>query len=145
MSIVGLIVILGFTISLNSHNIKTFSRAIFGADNTYSEYAFLSDYTQQYDVVLADEGSSWMVPAFGGKVIASIHPVYWIDDHEKRRQDMKLFFHHRINFKIKTGIINKYHADFILVNKKRIVNFRLYDDFGDLTYENNTFRLIKIK
>lgn len=107
----------------------------------YSKFNFLSKYINQYDVVLSDIGTSFFIPSFGGKVIASPHPLYFVSDHRIRREDLGIFFKD-ITLEKREEIIKKYLVKFILLDNTN-QNIDLAS-FGDLIYKDNNFSLIRI-
>ena len=109
----------------------------------YKNFEILGGYVKQYDVILSDIKTSWMIPAFGGKVIASMHPAHWIDDHIVRRNDVNKFFSKKIKSSEKTSIIDRYQVDYLFININEIEEARTYYNFGNLVYENKDFILIK--
>jgi hypothetical protein len=104
----------------------------------------LSDFVNQYDVVLSDIESSWMVPAFGGKIIASLHGVHWFNDHEDRKRGLKIFFDKNSTCTEKMEIIKKYNAKFVLIDNKRFGEIIQDCIFGEPIYENSKFILISV-
>ena len=111
-------------------------------------YHFLSEYVGQYDVVLTDLTTAWLVPTFGGKIVASPHPLYWIDDHEKRRRAVSRFFRGATSLRTRRRIIARYDAKFVLLDSRRVeLPQRVSDDFfhlGDLVYEGDGMQLIAL-
>jgi hypothetical protein len=117
---------------------------------SYKKYLFLSKYTKQYDVILSDDlHNSAVIPTFGGKIVATNHLVYGVNDQERRREDVKNFFDDNTTYSQRLGIIKKYRIKFILLNQNtntplqaRIDSFR---QFGDIIYSDSNFILIKVK
>ncbi|MBS1668452.1 MAG: hypothetical protein JST58_13835 [Bacteroidetes bacterium] len=58
----------------------------------YRKFDFLRTTIHDDDIVLSDAQSNWIIPSFNGKVIWSIHPLYWLNDIYQRRADVKSFF-----------------------------------------------------
>jgi hypothetical protein len=111
-------------------------------------YHFLSEYVGQYDVVLTDLNTGWLVPTFGGKIVASPHPLYWIEDHDKRRRAVSKFFRAATPLRARRRIAKKYDAKFILLDTRRVeLTQHARDDFfrlGSLVYEGGGMQLIAI-
>lgn len=140
----GLLVSLAF----NSHNLSAVERSLKGLQGIrydYSQYQTLSRHITQYEVVLSDIESSWMIPTFGGKIIASKHPAHWVDDHAQRVIDVDRFFAADVNITEKSETIDKYEVDFILIDKNRIAAPDSYFEFGDLLFEGSDFLLLEVK
>ena len=72
----------------------------------------------QYDVVFSDLDTSWKIPAFSGKVIASYNPVHWVGDMDKRRSDTHKFFAAETVYDERIAILKRYNVDYLLVDKK---------------------------
>jgi hypothetical protein len=111
-------------------------------------YHFLSEYVGQYDVVLTDLATGWLVPTFGGKIVASPHPLYWVDDHEKRRRAVSKFFREATPLRARRRIIARYDAKFVLLDPRRVeLTQRVRDDLlylGRLLYEGGGMELIAL-
>jgi len=92
-------------------------------NGTYVEdirrYGFIRDCIADNDLVLSDEFSNWYIPSFGGKVIASRHPLYWVKDLEPRRNAVKVFFANESSDSARFAIINKYKPTYILIDHSR--------------------------
>ena len=119
-----------------------------GRPNTYQQYLFLSGLTSQYDVVLSDIDTSWVVPTFGGKVVACQHALAFVPEHDIRRKDVSDFFHDTTSHQRRLEIIRKYQANFLLLHKARIAMWRtMVDSFapvGRVVFDNNQFVLISL-
>lgn len=134
-------------ISLNPINRAVLSRAYMGLRGikyNYSNYEILKNDVQQYDVILSDINTSWMIPTFNGKIIASRHIAHWVDDHSQRKSDLKKFFSIETEQSEKYEIMNRYNVDFILVNKNIFKETSEYEKYGNNVSENQDFVLIKI-
>jgi len=120
-----------------------------GRPNNYDRYRFISNHITQYDVVFSDSRTSWIVPAFGGKVVATPHPFVFIKDNEARRQDAERFFKDGITYSGRLDIIRKYGVNFILIDKKKgtvsAEKMRSFERFGDIVYSDSYFILIKVR
>ena len=81
--------------------------------------AFIEQRVGSDDVVLADLGTSWMVPAYAGKTVASRRPLYWIADHEMRRRDTRRFFEVATSAGERLDILRRWDARFVLLDVRR--------------------------
>ena len=115
-----------------------------GINYNYYDYNILKNNVKQYDVILSDLGTSWMIPTFGGKIIASKHPAHWLDDHQKRRDDINRFFSKDVLHSEKIMIIDNYQVDYIFINRNIVKDFQLYFGFGDIISDYKDHLLIKI-
>ncbi len=135
-------------ISFNHNNRAVLSRAYMGLReikyDDYYDYSVLEKNVGQYDVILSDLGTSWMIPTFGGKIIASKHPAHWIDDHSTRKKDIERFFSKDVKNITKIDIIGKYHVDYVLINRNIIEEEHEYYKYGNIVSENKNLILIKI-
>ena len=135
-------------IAMNRGNIHELHKAIWciqGSRCSYTEYLTLGRYVGQYDVVLSDLGTSGMIPAFAGKVIASSYPVYWIDDNERRKQDLICFFSRGSSLQQKSSILRRYGVDYLWIDKNLVQDPHKYRSMGHTVYENNRYLLIRMR
>src|SRR5204862_4261736 len=73
---------------------------------------FLADHVPQDAVVVTDFDTGWYVPAFGGKVIASRHPIAFVPGHAERIADVKRFFDASATRSDREAIARRYGAGF---------------------------------
>ncbi len=122
--------------------------ALPGCPNTYDQYLFLSQYTRQYDVVLSDKNTSWVVPSFGGKVVAALHPLAFVPDHDIRMKDLERFFRETTPHRDRLEIIRKYQAKFLLLNKALVpmweTMMHAFQPSGRVVFHNDQFVLISL-
>jgi hypothetical protein len=134
-------------LSWNSLNV-TLLRAFSTREPVYGSYLFLSRLTGQYDVILSDIRTSWIVPTFGGKVIAALHPLAFVPDHEIRKSDLKKLFDEETTLAERRRIIKKYGANYVLLNKLTIANFqepaRVFESLGKFIFHSDSFMLIAV-
>jgi hypothetical protein len=127
---------------------STLAHALLQQPSTYKSYLFLSRFTGQYDVVLSDIDTSWMVPTFGGKVIASRKPLAFIPDQYARRFDLLRFFNGEASLEEREQTIHKYKANHVLINKSKSVDWQDLASFmpqGQLEFESDSFLLFSLK
>jgi hypothetical protein len=79
-------------------------------------YSFLNEVVDQYDVVLADDRTSWVIPSFSGKVVAFLRSNPLLRDIDERRRDHASFFSLESSEDVRKELISKYSVDFILLN-----------------------------
>jgi hypothetical protein len=113
--------------------------------SSYEAYEFLSRYVGMYDVVLANLADSWMIPTFSGKVVASQHPVHWVDDVDQRRSDVARFFAGDTPPNTKRAIIEKYDVSYLLIRKEKQNDLAEFRAYGNPVHENDRFVLLKRK
>lgn len=117
---------------------------------TYADYQFLRRFLGQYDTVLTDVNSGWIVPTFGGKVVAvpSSHPLAYISDQNLRAADITRFFDADATFTERTQIIHKYKANYLLLNKVEIANWQdlrqMFAPPGEVLFETEKFVLVSL-
>jgi hypothetical protein len=142
------VMVLTLLLSLNPLK-NTLSHAFLGQPPSYKSYLFLSRFTDQYDVVLSDIESSWIIPTFGGKVVASAHPLAFVPDQDIRRSDIERFFNRKMILSERQTIIQKYKAKYLLLRKSNGVSWQdLQQSFmlqGQVMFENDKFMLISLK
>lgn len=119
-----------------------------GQDSTYSNLEFISRYTKQYDVILADIDTSCVVPALGGKVVAYNRYVYWLEDDVTRKHNVNYFLSDTASEIDRVRILRRYRVNYILVNMARTgpvqCDLESYLPFGDVVYRSPYYCLIKI-
>lgn len=127
---------------------RTLANSLADLPPTYKPYLFLSRFTGQYDVVLSDISSSWVVPTFGGKVVAAIHPLAFVSDHDVRRSDLDSFFNRETVFAEREQIIQKYNATYLLLRKLKKLSWQhmrqSFIPYGRIVFENDSFILISL-
>lgn len=145
--IVPMVLLLYSLIAMNNNKTNLLDKAINGLagrkSNDYEKYEFIGAFVGQYDVILANSEDSWMIPSFGGKVIASQHPVHWVTDIYDRRNDLNSFFSNEVPLSGKLAVVKKYNAKYLLLRKKELKDLISYYSIGKPVYENDTFILIK--
>jgi alpha-1,6-mannosyltransferase len=103
---------------------RTFANSLRELPPTYKNYLFLSRFTGQYDVVLSDIKSSWILPTFGGKAVAALHYLAFVSDHDARRSDLESFFNKKTAFAERQRIIHKYNTNYLLLKKSKKLIWR---------------------
>ena len=117
---------------------------------SFSNYSFLKHHIGQNDLIIADLNSSWIIPAFSGKVIATMLPAALVKDVETRTNDMVTFFNSHTSAEIRCNIILKYKPKFLFLLNPPDPNFEsLNNQFGPnnsgiIIYKNLKFTLIEI-
>ena len=100
------------------------------------------------DVVIADLKTGRMLPSTTGKIVASPHPVWWVPDHEERRQDVRRFFDTAVDNDVRREILERWHARFIFVDMTSKGSRDLVDELGDLASEerrDQRYRLFRVR
>ncbi len=114
----------------------------------YTKYTFLRNIISSNEVILSDESTNWYIPSFGGKVISSRHPLYWVNDLKDRRNATKVFFTAESSDSVRHTIIDKYKPSYILIDhsKVQLSNSTLewLRKSGRDVYQNESMELIKI-
>ena len=114
----------------------------------YYGYNFLRTQVQSQDIILSDKESNWLIPTFGGKVISSVHPLYWVNDLQERRIDVDYFFKEKCPNATRLAIIKKYKPKYILINynflKIAPEDYQMIYQLGKTIYYKKNFRLIEL-
>jgi hypothetical protein len=79
------------------------------------QYAFIETFTHEGDVVFADLEAGWMIPTFGGKIVATQHPLAFVPDHRDRQADLVRFFAPGTSIDERRELIARYDAKFVLL------------------------------
>ncbi len=134
---------------INFYPLKKAANIFYNSDNSYYEqFHFLREFVNPYDVILSDSKSNWIIPSFNGKVIASNHPLYWVDDLAERRLAVEAFFKNSTNIADKRLILNIYNPDYILIdhskNKLNDNYMNWMEQVGESVYQKETIQLFKV-
>jgi hypothetical protein len=124
-------------------------RSVPGSTSVRIEYAFLSKFVPQYDVVISDWASTWAVPTFGGKVVASARPQAFVPDHDQRQRtkDVNEFFSPKATYDTRLAIVGKYRCRHILISKENPVSQEIIRSFlpiGSIVHEDNQHALLSL-
>lgn len=115
---------------------------------TYKNLLFISKYLKHNDLVLSDIETSWLIPTFGGKVIAALHPQAFIPDLLTRQKNIEVFFHSDTGKDQRLSILRQYHPDFLVLDQQ-LINASLIEaelaDFVEFVDGNNQYKLYKIR
>lgn len=101
-------------------------------------------------LVLANINNSWMLPAFGMKIIAMKHRHAFIKDHHERFVNINTFFQVSTSNEERMKIIYKYKPKYILLDKEEdkvwsVVSTELNSiENAQLVFEDNKMLLIKL-
>ena len=116
----------------------------------YKDYLFLPSKLKVGSIVFANLESSWLIPSFGARVIAVNHPVAFVNDLETRQQDIGTFFDSKTSLHVRTELLKKYGAQYLLLNKKLDADWvKIDQQFSNVENESQrveteTFLLIKL-
>lgn len=114
----------------------------------YGNLGFITRFLQQNDVVISDIQTSWMIPSFGGKVVAALHPLPFVPDHAIRTEDLIRFFSSESTDTERAHIQQKYQPKFLVLNKWTQPNWESMSahysapGVGTKIFENQQFELI---
>ena len=116
----------------------------------YKDYLFLPSQIAPQAVVFADIETSWFIPSFSAKVVAADHPLAFVKDAGQRREDVIKFFEPQTTVQERTGLLQKYQAKYLLLNKQLNPAWaQIYSQFSNtapssVVFENEKFALIKL-
>ncbi len=86
---------------------------------SFGHLDFLRNRIEPGSVVLANLETSWIIPTFGAKVVALLHPHAFIEDLERRGQDLAAFFAAGTPPELRQRTIERYGVRYILLSKTR--------------------------
>lgn len=86
---------------------------------TFGHLEFLRGHIEPGSVVLANLETSWIIPTFGAKVVALLHPHAFIEDLDRRSQDLAEFFSTGTPRAQRARTIEHYGVRYILLSKAR--------------------------
>jgi hypothetical protein len=118
---------------------------------SYKDYQSLSTHVPVGSLVFANLNASWILPSYGAKVVAALHPLAFIQDAEQRVQDTTIFFARDTPSSVRLSLLKKYNADYLLIDKTVDLdwNKRMFQS-SELThnatlFEDERFVLFKLK
>lgn len=115
---------------------------------TFGNLVFIDKYVKNDDLVIADIDTGWMVPSFGGKVIAALHPQAFITGMPEREQAIAAFFNSPLNEAQRLQILRQYQPVFLLLdmqNPRSATIQKELSEFIQLIEQNEKYRLFKIQ
>ena len=114
----------------------------------YKNLTFLTGIVDRNDLVISDLQTSWLIPTFGGRVIAAQHPLAFVPDQLERQKDLEIFFSAETSQEARLNVLRKYKPKYLLldwrsVNKWPVIATLLAEnDLGRSIYENEQYQLI---
>lgn len=131
------------------YSIWIYPRSDFQTVTIQERYNFLPSVLNPGDVVLTSLASSLYIPAFGGKVIATIRPLYWVKDLKQRRMAVHTFFASNTEAKTRDSIAALYNVKYLLldsVNDPAYLQDRKWSTAGNYTiYNKNGLLMLKFR
>jgi hypothetical protein len=113
-----------------------------------ADLRFLSRFVANDDVVLADRETSWLVPAYAGKVVSVLHPLISVADLDERAIDAGMFFEPYTTGSFRRTVIRKYHCRWLLLPKRsRLVEPSTVQDlagYGETVYATESYVLVRL-
>jgi hypothetical protein len=85
----------------------------------FKNISFLSTTIKQNDLVISDLQTSWLIPTFGGRVIAAQHPLAFVPDQLERKKDLEIFFDEKTNATKREKIIKKYKPKYYFIEASK--------------------------
>lgn len=114
---------------------------------SYKNLVFIKNFVTSDQLVLADLDTSWMIPTFGGKVIAALHPQAFIVDIFDRQNDVDSFFSVDANKESRLKVINKYRPQFLLLDLTKPVSKIIENELSEFLVQinsNDQYRLFEV-
>lgn len=115
----------------------------------YKDLLFISSFMKKDDQVLADIETSWIMPTFGVKVVATDHPLAFVPDWYNRKWQVMEFFNPMTSSTKRMEIFENFKPNFLVITKSIDSNWRLIlEQFtnginGFLYFENEKYILLK--
>jgi hypothetical protein len=115
----------------------------------YKDLLFISDFTKQDDLIMADVERSWIIPTLGGKVVATDHPLAFFPEWYNRKLVITEFFNPETSANRRKEIFETYHPNYLMVTKSDNSNWNditqqfTMDIKGIKVFENNKYILLK--
>jgi hypothetical protein len=128
---------------------KTFYRQsiLTGKKPFYDQFKILEKYLDEDDLVMTDRSSIRYIPAFGGRVTATVMPPYWIADNTKRLHDIERFFRFSEG---RRRMLSSYGVNYLLLTKNYVPEYRSFltsMGLGEsaIVFHNAELMLIKVR
>jgi len=113
-----------------------------------ARYEPLTRWVGENDVVVADLVTSWYLPAYCGKVVASIHPLAFVPDQRERGEDLRRFFHPKAGLELRRSVIARQGARFVLLDRTEVDlppgAEAAYRELGRVVHEQHPLVLIEV-
>ncbi len=113
-----------------------------------SDLRFLSRFVADDDVVLADRETSWLIPAYSGKVVTVLHPVIFVADLDERALDATMFFEPYATDSFRRTVIDKYRCRWLLLRQRlraaHSETFQALARYGEVVHATERYVLIRI-
>lgn len=115
---------------------------------SFGHLEFVRDKVEPGSVVLANVNTSWIIPTFGAKVVALLHPHAFVEDLDRRAEDVEAFFASGHSADARRAIIDRYGVRYLLVSKSRDAAceeiVRQFKTEASLIYEDSESLLIRV-
>jgi len=142
---------LSVCVAFSARSIVNAARDIRWGDRTGGGYAFLGRDVGQYDVMMADLRDGWIAASFGGKLVASQHPLAFIpeSDQRARRDDVRTFFDAATSQAQRARILDRYRVSYVLAARaspadSTVVSEDAVRALGAVTHEDDRFLLVRL-
>jgi hypothetical protein len=138
-------------VALSARSIVNAARDIRWGDRTGAGYAFLARDVGQYDVMMADLRNGWVAASFGGKLVASQHPLAFVSeiDQRARRDDVATFFDAATSQAQRARMLGRYRVSYVLAPRPSPTDSTLVSDvalrtLGVVAHEDDRFVLVRL-
>ena len=116
----------------------------------YKNLTFLPQFVKPGEIVLSDLETSWLVPSFGGKVIAGLHAQAFIADNDQRVEDLNGFFDPSASDQARLAVITRYGPTYLLLDKQNTPEWKALasrfeqEHHSRQLFDNEQFLLIRL-
>ena len=122
-------------------------RSLPGVQPAHAPYAFLKRHVNQYDVMLSDMETSFIVPVLAGKVVSVTHGLAFVHDIDQRTMSVERFFRPDTSIADRQQVISEYNVSVILFDKEQISHWKSIVDASldafEPIFENTRFLLLR--
>ena len=122
-------------------------RSLPGVQPAHAPYMFLEGNVGQYDVMLSDMETSFIVPVLAGKVVSVTHGLAFVPDVEQRTLSVERFFRPDTSAVDRQKVISEYDVSVILFDKEQVSHWKTIIDAGlgafNPVFENSRFLLLR--
>lgn len=100
--------------------LRRVAREIVARPGSAAAYAFVEREVEPGAVVLSDLTTSLRLPAFGAKIVVAKHPIHFLADPERRREDVRRFFADGASGAERRAILQRYGVRYLLLDRERL-------------------------
>jgi hypothetical protein len=134
---------------LSARTLVTAARDTLWGQRTDAGYGFLRRDVPQYDVMMADLRTGWIAASFGGKLVATQHPLAFVseDEQQARRSDVRTFFAASTSQAERQRLLTTNRVSYVFAPRRSAADSTVVSEdslraLGTVTHEDRRFLLV---